>query len=44
MDRAWGTDTVRTALTNGASADVIVASWQPALTTFKSLRAKYLLY
>jgi uncharacterized protein YbbC (DUF1343 family) len=44
MDRAWGTDTVRTALASGASPDAIIASWQPALASFKTLRSKYLLY
>ena len=44
MDRDWGTDAVRLALSSGASADAIVASWQPALTAFKAMRAKYLLY
>jgi len=44
MDRAWGTDAIRTALTDGTSPDAIVASWQPALRAFKSLRSKYLLY
>jgi uncharacterized protein YbbC (DUF1343 family) len=44
MDRDWGTDAVRLALTNGASPDTIVASWQPALAAFKALRGKYLLY
>jgi uncharacterized protein YbbC (DUF1343 family) len=44
MDRDWGTDAIRLALNDGASADAIVASWQPGLRAFKSLRAKYLLY
>jgi uncharacterized protein YbbC (DUF1343 family) len=44
MDRAWGTDAVRLALSAGASPDAIVASWQPALAAFRALRAKYLLY
>jgi uncharacterized protein YbbC (DUF1343 family) len=44
MDRAWGTDTVRTALASGASPDAIVASWQPGLAAFKAQRARYLLY
>ena len=44
MDRDWGTDAVRLALNDGASADAIIASWQPALRTFKTLRGKYLLY
>jgi uncharacterized protein YbbC (DUF1343 family) len=44
MDRDWGTDTVRLALTAGTSPDAIVASWQPGLSAFRTLRAKYLLY
>jgi uncharacterized protein YbbC (DUF1343 family) len=44
MDRNWGTDAVRLALAAGMSPDAIVASWQPSLAAFKSLRAKYLLY
>jgi uncharacterized protein YbbC (DUF1343 family) len=44
FDRDWGTDTVRRALAEGASPDTIVASWQPALRTFRTLRANYLLY
>jgi uncharacterized protein YbbC (DUF1343 family) len=44
MDRDWGTDAVRLALNAGTSADAIIASWQPGLAAFKSLRAKYLLY
>ena len=44
MDRAWGTDTVRLALSNGTHPDAIVASWQPGLSAFRTLRAKYLLY
>jgi len=44
MDRDWGTDTVRLALNDGTSPDTIVASWQPGLRAFRTLRAKYLLY
>jgi uncharacterized protein YbbC (DUF1343 family) len=44
MDRDWGTDAVRLALNDGTSPDAIVASWQPGLRAFKSLRSKYLLY
>ena len=44
MDRDWGTDAVRLALNAGTSADAIIASWQPGLSAFKSMRAKYLLY
>ncbi|GAC1574422.1 MAG: DUF1343 domain-containing protein [Candidatus Elarobacter sp.] len=44
MDRDWGTDAVRIALGEGAAPETIVASWQPGLTAFDALRAKYLLY
>ena len=44
MDRAWGTDTVRAALSGGASPDAITQAWQPALAAFRALRSKYLLY
>ena len=44
MDRNWGTDSVRLALDSGAGPDAIVASWQPGLRGFKTLRSKYLLY
>jgi uncharacterized protein YbbC (DUF1343 family) len=44
MDRDWGTDAVRLALNAGTSADAIVASWQPGLAAFRSLRSKFLLY
>jgi uncharacterized protein YbbC (DUF1343 family) len=44
FDRDWGTDTVRRAITEGASPDTIVAAWQPGLSAFHALRAQYLLY
>jgi uncharacterized protein YbbC (DUF1343 family) len=44
MDRDWGTDSVRLALSGGASPDAIVASWEPGLAAFRASRAKYLLY
>jgi uncharacterized protein YbbC (DUF1343 family) len=44
FDRDWGTSSVRTALLDGASPDAIVASWEPALAAFRTIRAKYLLY
>jgi uncharacterized protein YbbC (DUF1343 family) len=44
MDRDWGTATVRVALNDGAAADTIVASWQPGLAAFRTLRSTYLLY
>lgn len=44
MDRDWGTDSVRRALTAGASPDAIVASWESGLAAFRAVRARYLLY
>jgi uncharacterized protein YbbC (DUF1343 family) len=44
FDRDWGTDTVRRALVEGTAPETIVASWQPSLRAFQTLRAKYLLY
>ncbi len=44
IDIDWGTDTLRKGLKSGASANTIIAAWQPALQKFKTLRAKYLLY
>lgn len=44
IDIDWGTDSERTGIAAGKSAAAIVAGWQPALTKFLALRAKYLLY
>jgi uncharacterized protein YbbC (DUF1343 family) len=44
LDTDWGTDSVRIGLQSGASPDKIIAHWQPELTRFMTLRAKYLLY
>jgi uncharacterized protein YbbC (DUF1343 family) len=44
FDRDWGTASVRTSLLEGASPDEIVAAWEPGLTAFRNVRAKYLLY
>jgi uncharacterized protein YbbC (DUF1343 family) len=44
LDRDWGTNTLRVALTNGKSADEILAQWQDHTTEFTALRAKYLIY
>ena len=44
MDRDWGTNSVRLALTRGDSPDAIVRSWAGDLKTFTAMRAKYLLY
>jgi hypothetical protein len=35
---------VRLALLNGASPDDIVASWESGLSTYRTIRARYLLY
>ena len=40
----WGTDTLRKGLADGDAATTILARWRPALTKFKALRAKYLIY
>ncbi|MCX7920364.1 MAG: DUF1343 domain-containing protein [bacterium] len=42
--QAIGTDTVRTMIEQGNSAEEIIASWQDGLETFKKVREKYLLY
>jgi uncharacterized protein YbbC (DUF1343 family) len=44
FDRDWGTDTVRLALVAGASPDAIVASWESGLSTYRTIRERYLLY
>ncbi len=44
FDRDWGTNSVRQGLLDGAAPDAIVASWEPALAAFRSVRARYLLY
>jgi hypothetical protein len=44
MDRDWGTDAVRLALSAGAGPDAIVAAWEPQLRAFRALRERYLLY
>src|SRR5581483_3719161 len=44
LDTDWGTDSVRTGLQSGESADAIVARWEPTLAHFTAIRAKYLLY
>jgi uncharacterized protein YbbC (DUF1343 family) len=44
LDRDWGTDSLRAGLRDGATANAIVGEWSGALTAFRTLRAKYLLY
>jgi uncharacterized protein YbbC (DUF1343 family) len=44
LDRDWGTDSVRTSLLAGASAESILAQLEPAVEAFDSLRHRYLLY
>jgi len=44
LDRDWGTDTLRKALLEGASAAEILSKWAPGVAAFKNLRAKYLIY
>jgi uncharacterized protein YbbC (DUF1343 family) len=44
LDRDWGTDSLRTALLAGRSADQILAQWSADVARFEQLRRKYLLY
>lgn len=44
IDRLTGSSTVRTMIDAGAGTEEIVAAWQPALTAFRSVRARYLRY
>ncbi|HET7813584.1 MAG TPA: DUF1343 domain-containing protein [Candidatus Baltobacteraceae bacterium] len=44
MSTDWGTDTVAQQIEAGESAERIVASWEPALQRFRTLREKYLIY
>lgn len=44
IDKLAGTDQLRLQLTAGVSEAAIRKSWQPALTAYKQLRKKYLLY
>lgn len=44
FDRDWGTNAVRLALLDGASPDAIVASWEPGLAAYRTVRERYLLY
>ena len=44
FDKLAGTDQLRKQIEAGMTPDDIRASWQPALDTFRNIRAKYLLY
>ena len=44
FDRLSGTDALRGAITNGATPQDIVQSWQPELSNLRPDRAPYLLY
>jgi uncharacterized protein YbbC (DUF1343 family) len=44
LDRDWGTDSIRTALLAGKTAEAILAQWTPGVVEFESMRRKYLLY
>jgi uncharacterized protein YbbC (DUF1343 family) len=44
FDRLAGTDALRRAIEGGASAEEIVAGWQPGLQAFGAQRERYLLY
>ena len=44
LDIDWGTDSLRLGLLRGESVEQIEAGWEPSLTAFRALRAKYLLY
>jgi uncharacterized protein YbbC (DUF1343 family) len=44
LDRDWGTDTLRTGLQGGLSADAILEGWTHETNAFVKLREPYLLY
>ncbi len=44
LDRDWGTDLLRSGLTDGLDADAIVGQWEPQTHAFETLRERYLLY
>lgn len=44
VDSAWGTDRIRTMIDAGEPAEKIIATWQPALQEFRTIRARHLLY
>jgi uncharacterized protein YbbC (DUF1343 family) len=44
LDRNWGTDTLRLGLSGGLGPEQIVRAWEPDVQSFRSQRARYLLY
>jgi uncharacterized protein YbbC (DUF1343 family) len=44
LDHDWGTDSIRTALLAGKSADAILGQWTADAARFEVLRRRYLLY
>ncbi len=44
IDRLTGSEQVRLAVDDGASADQVVAGWQQELAEFRAIRARHLLY
>ena len=44
LDRDWGTNSLRTSLLGGKSADEIVGNWSAAVETFRKIRAQYVTY
>jgi uncharacterized protein YbbC (DUF1343 family) len=44
IDIMWGSDTLRTAIEAGATADEIAGSWRAEVAAFEALRRPYLLY
>jgi uncharacterized protein YbbC (DUF1343 family) len=44
LDRDWGTDSIRTALLGGETAEAILAQWSARTSEFESMRHRYLLY
>jgi uncharacterized protein YbbC (DUF1343 family) len=44
IDKLAGTDDLKKQIIEGKSEAQIRASWEPALTAYKAIRKKYLLY
>lgn len=44
LDRDWGTESLRSALLAGKSADEIVGYWSAGVEAFRAVRAKYAMY
>jgi uncharacterized protein YbbC (DUF1343 family) len=44
IDKVTGSARLRTQIDAGASVDAVVVAWQPELSRFTAMRAKYLLY